>query len=110
MERGMSMSSVFRFLAAISALLAFFSGIFYGFLANGLHLGSALLIWLSGGTWAFLLLAVSILLDQQEETLQHLRILTRDSRYQSELPPKLGNSKMNLDALKDYRMSVKDED
>ncbi|WP_058300905.1 hypothetical protein [Gorillibacterium timonense] len=104
------MSSIFRFLAALFALLTLSSAVYYGFLADGLHLGTALLIGLSGWTWALLLLAVSVILDQQEEALEHLRSLTRDSRNSSEPLPKLGNSKMNLDALKNYRMSVKDEE
>lgn len=103
------MSSIFRGLAALAAVAGLLLGIYRGFLDDGLHLGAALLVWFSWAVGALLFLAVSVILDQLEEALQHLRLLTRDSRVQAERRPNLGNSKAKLDALKDYKVTVKDD-
>jgi len=105
------MSSIFRVLAGITAVAGLLLGIYSGFLADGRHLGTALLTWISWEAGALLLLAVSVILDQLDEALEHLRLLTRDIRYRTVDPPpsNLGNSKANLEALKDFKMTVKDD-
>ncbi|MCL6458884.1 MAG: hypothetical protein K6T85_12830 [Gorillibacterium sp.] len=72
----------------------------------GFHWMAAIFWWAGAIISGLLLFGISAALEYLEDILYHLRCL----RYpDSVVPPtKLGNSRMSLDALKDYKMESKD--
>lgn len=105
-------SKTATFLARAVLIISFIIGLVDGFRAiHGYNDGSfwweAIVWWASGLAVGMLLYGVSAALEYLEEILHHVHRI----RFPEEGPSKakLGNSRMSLDALKDFKLESKEE-
>ena len=104
-------SKLAMYLGRIVLVVGLIVGLFAGFrdpqqLYYGFHWEASFIWWCATLVSSFLLFGISSILAYQEEVLYHLKSI----RYpESVVPPgKLGNSKMSLDSLADYKMDSKE--
>ena len=96
---------VLEVIAAISVIVGFITGIYFGFLADNSSLGIAFIYWISSIISGILLYAFAIIYQTVEQNNTFLRELLRRIPVSEKQQVSLGNSKASLDKLKDYKMS-----
>lgn len=99
------MGKMIEIIAYSVVLCGIFSGIYVGFIVDGFKLGIMLLYWISSIITGILLYAFSILYEMVEQNNMFLRMLLQRIPASEQQQISLGNSKANLDKLKDYKMS-----
>lgn len=94
------MNYILKGLALLTVIYAFIKGISLG---DGW--GAVITWWISGIVSGIIFFAMGMMLDYLEDISYRLRNLEHESNASSSTrPPKLGNSKANLDKLKDFKI------